>query len=162
MPASIFCLKGHYVDQINPPIRNWRQARARAEGQFPARKLPGFCTECGARNIRACPQCQAPIQYVFGGRKPAFCGGCGSPYPWTETALAAAKEYADELEQLNQDEKSVLKGTFEDLTTDTPRTELAVSRLKKFMTTVGPPAGAMLQKIVETIATEAAKKSLGL
>jgi hypothetical protein len=87
---------------------------------------------------------------------------CGNPFPWTETALAAAREYTDDLDQLDNDEKTSLKETFADLTVDTARTPLAASRFKKFVTKVGPVAGEVLRKIVETIATEAAKKSIGL
>ena len=95
-------------------------------------------------------------------KPPKYCGECGKPFPWTETALAAASEYADDLDQLSSEEKAALKGTFADLTVDTVRTPLAASRFKKFMIKVGPVAGAVLQKIVETVATEAAKKSIGL
>ena len=95
-------------------------------------------------------------------RPPKFCGECGTPFPWTATALATAKEYTDELDQLSTEEKTALKSTFDDLTTDTVRTPLAASRFKKAMSKIGPVAGGILQKIIETVVTEAAKKQLGL
>ena len=95
-------------------------------------------------------------------RPPKFCGECGTPFPWTETALSAAKEYTDDLDELSAEEKYALKGPFDDLTSDTPRTPVAANRFKKFIAKVGPVAGSVLQKIVETVATEAAKKSIGL
>ncbi len=76
--------------------------------------------------------------------------------------MAAAKEYTDELDALTLDEKRSLKGALEDLTSDTPRTPLAASRFGKFMQKVGPVAAGVLQKIVESVATEAAKKMAGL
>jgi len=130
-----------------------------------------FCEDCGARTIDACPSCEWPIAgigenaWMSGtGRyqPPKYCGECGNSFPWTETALAAATEFTDDLEMLNAEEKAALKATLEDLTIDSARTPLAASRFKRFMGKIGPVAGAVLQKIVETIATEAAKKSMGL
>lgn len=79
-----------------------------------------------------------------------------------ETALEAAHQYADDLDQLTLADKATLKATLDDLTVDTARTPLAANRLKKFLAKLGPVAGAVLQKIAENIATEAAKKSIGL
>jgi hypothetical protein len=95
-------------------------------------------------------------------RPPKYCEECGTAFPWTEIALCAAKEYTDDLEQLNAAEKAALKGTIDDLTSDTPRTPVAANRFKTFMNQIGPVAGSVLQKIVEAVATEAAKKSIGL
>jgi len=95
-------------------------------------------------------------------KPPQYCGECGSPFPWTATAIAAAKEYTDDLEQLSLEEKISLKNTFADLTSDTARTPLAASRFKKFTNKIGPAASSILQKIIETVLTEAAKKSIGL
>ena len=130
-----------------------------------------FCTDCGAATINECQTCHWPIEgigeraWMEGGgpyRPRKFCEECGTPFPWTETALSAAKEYTDDLDQLSAEEKNALKGTFDDLTSDTPRTPVAANRFKKFIAKVGPVAGSVLQKIVETVATEAAKKSMGL
>ena len=95
------------------------------------------------------------------GRRPSYCGQCGKPFPWTEAALTAAKEYTDELD-LSQDEKTALKATLRDLTADTPRTELAARKFKGFMKRVGPAAGDILTKIIVNVATEAAKKGIGI
>ena len=104
-----------------------------------------------------------PFEVRHSGRPgPGYCGACGKPFPWTETALSAAKEYTDELDELSPGEKAELKGAYDDLTSDTARTALAASRFKKFMSKVGPGAAGVLKKIVETVATEAAKKLIGL
>ena len=95
-------------------------------------------------------------------RPPRYCGECGNPFSWTATALRTAREYTDGLDQLSAEEKAELKGTFDDLVADTPRTAISVSRFKKLMTKIGPQAGGILQKVVETVLTEAAKKGLGL
>ena len=114
-----------------------------------------FCTRCGEPSIIACPSCETVILREH--RRPAYCGVCGKPFPWTEQSLTAAGEYTDELEALSGDEKAALKATFPDLSQDTPRTELAASRFSKLLSKVGPAAGDALIKMVVTFATEAAK-----
>jgi hypothetical protein len=130
-----------------------------------------FCEDCRAPTIDQCQNCAWPISGIGPNawmadagpyRPPRYCGECGTPFPWTETALATAREYADNLDQLSEEEKTSLKGTFSDLTVDTVRTPLAASRFKKFLVKVGPAAGDVLRKIIETVATEAVKKSMGL
>lgn len=121
-----------------------------------------FCSECGARSVSKCDHCQSPIviRQLFSDR-PSYCSVCGKPFPWTERALSATKEYTDELE-LSPEDKTKLKTTFDDLTVDTPRTEMAVHHFKKFMQKIGPTAGDVLIKIMVNVATEAAKKGMGL
>src|SRR5438105_3047900 len=58
-----------------------------------------FCERCGQPTITQCENCHLDIRgdyhipNVFGGSydRPAFCIGCGSPYPWTVSAIQAAK-----------------------------------------------------------------------
>ena len=149
------CLQGHLVLGSLKELPEFRKS---------------FCEQCGTATISECQTCGWPIagigpdSWMGGGgpyKPPKFCGECGRPFPWTEMALSAAKEYTDDLDQLSAEEKTTLKGTFDDLTSDTPRTFLAANRFKKFVSKIGPVAGGVLQKIIETIATEAAKKHLG-
>ncbi len=130
-----------------------------------------FCEDCGAATIDQCQTCGWPIagigpnEWMGGGgpyKPPKYCGECGRPFPWTETALKTAKDYTDDLVELTPEEKVALKETFDDMTSDTVRTPVAASRFRKFMSKIGPVAAGVLQKIVETVATEAAKKSIGL
>lgn len=164
MPNVMYCLKGHFVGIVNPTrhARSWGHLRAMMAEEGHPKRLPAFCTSCGASNVSACQHCQTPIESEYPGGAPGYCGGCGKPFPWTETALSAAKEYTDELDQLSPEEKTALKGTFDDLTSDTARTPLAASRFKKFMSKLGPSAEGAFRKFLETVATEAAKKMMGL
>lgn len=130
--------------------------------QYEERKMQAFCTSCGAETINACQHCKTFIDLGYPGQKSAYCGGCGKPFPWTEKALSAAKEYTDELDELSTEEKTTLKAVFNDLTVDTPRTELAASRFKKFIRKIGPAAGDALTKIMVNVATEAAKRGMGI
>jgi hypothetical protein len=165
MEAAVYCLKGHYIgllNEVNRDRRGWHATKIALENPRQPEQTPPFCTKCGAMNISACQHCQTAITKQYPGVVPAYCGGCGRPFPWTETALAAAKEYTDDLEELSPEEKLALKGTFEDLTSDTPRTPVAANRFNAFMKKIGPAAGDMLKKIIVSVATEAAKKSIGL
>ncbi len=117
------------------------------------------CPKCGKESVPTCLNCESTI---LGTNRPAYCGVCGKPFPWTETTLATAREFADELESLSEGDKTALKATFDDLTIDTPRTELAAHRFKKFLAKIAPTAGDALKNIIVTVATEAAKKGMGL
>jgi hypothetical protein len=164
MEAAVYCLKGHFVCTLNEVIRgrNWHDTKIFLENPPEPEQLPPFCSKCGAMNISACQHCQKAIEKQDRRVTPAYCVGCGKPFPWTETALAAAKEYTDELEALNAEEKLALKGTFDDLTSDTARTSVAANRFNNLIKKIGPVAGGVLKQIVVSVATEAAKKSIGL
>jgi hypothetical protein len=156
----MYCLNGHYVTALTV-LANWSRMEAMMAEQEHS-ELPKFCTTCGAPSIGECQHCKAPIKVR--GRssgRPAYCGGCGRPFPWTEKALSAAKDYTDELEQFSPEEKATLKATFDDLTSDTPRTPLAVSRFKKFMVKAGPVAQTAFLKMFEIVVTEGTKKMMG-
>jgi hypothetical protein len=162
--GATYCLKGHFVGAEEPPPRDWDQIQEAALREFDedeGYKLPAFCTECGSANISTCNQCQRKIDFN-NGRRPQYCGGCGSPFPWTADALSAAREYADELDQFSSEDKTALKATIADLTTDTARTPLAATHFKKFMGMAGPAAAEIFKKIIATVLTEGAKKLIGL
>jgi hypothetical protein len=120
--------------------------------QFPQFRK-AFCEDCGSPTISQCQGCKWPIagrgpnSWMAGTgpyRPPKFCGECGKPFPWTEKALVAAKEYTDDLDQLSTEEKTTLKGTFDDLATDTVRTPVAANRFNKFLCKIGPAAGTVV------------------
>lgn len=163
MAIILYCMNGHdlsvydrtiRIGPISPQEVIRKAQRARWESQQPRQP---FCSKCGAPTVTMCEHCKTLIPE---GRRPAYCGQCGKPFPWTETAVAAAKEYADELD-LPSEESNALKLTLDDLASDSPRTELAVHRFKRFLQKIGPAAGDALKTIVVNFATEAAKKALG-
>lgn len=129
-----------------------------------------FCSSCGAATIRACPTCNTPIRgeyYVpgvvcvgFGYAPPGYCHNCGKAFPWTIAKIAAAKDFASELDGLDNQEKDLLKATIDDLAVDGAKTELAVTRFKKLMKKAGQAVGSGLYKVVVDVASEAAKKLL--
>jgi hypothetical protein len=163
MEAAVYCLKGHYVGLLNEVIRgrSWHQITILLENPPERQQLPPFCTKCGAVNISTCQHCQLTIEKQYPGVIPAYCGGCGKPFPWTEAALSEAREYTDDLE-LTPGEKTELKNTFPDLTVETVRTPLAVSRFKAYTNKIGPVGSATLKKILDVAIDEGVKKLLGL
>ncbi len=119
-----------------------------------------FCAECGEPSIVACPSCETVILHER--RRPAYCGVCGKPFPWTETAIQAAFEFTDELDALDSQDKSGLKAAVPDLVSDTARTPLAISRVQTLFAKIGKPAAQTLSQILVSVLTEEAKRQLGL
>lgn len=163
MAIILYCRNGHNLSTYDPIYigsPTHRQVIAMAEQSRRDSHAPRqpFCTECGAPTLDACPHCGSKIAR---GPMPLHCGQCDKPFPWTEVALSAAHEYADDLD-LSPEEKSTLKAVCDDLTVDTPRTGLAMDRFNMFMRKIGPVAADVLKKIIVDVITEAAKKGIGL
>lgn len=83
------CLNGHVINEYATSYPEFNK---------------NHCLQCGSKTIEKCPSCAENIQGFYhtpgaisvGGEKtaPRFCHSCGKPYPWTETAIAVAKELA--------------------------------------------------------------------
>ncbi|WP_263373105.1 DUF2321 domain-containing protein [Granulicella aggregans] len=167
IPNAIYCRNGHFngfAPEQNTSLRykgvfhEWQERELREKLVRLA-----FCPRCGVDNINGCLHCETIIDDDIEHRseRPSYCCACGKPFPWTEAALATAREYTDELEQLNAEDNAALKATFPDLTVETARTGLAASRFKKLIAKVAPAAGDVLRKILVDVATEAAKRAMG-
>ena len=164
MANAIYCLNGHYVGLVHPGHGgrvSMGRLRAMMENpQIDERTVQAFCTKCGARNIAACERCQTPINHRYAGDIHNYCAGCGKPFPWTETALMAARDYTDELEELSIEDKAILKATFTDLTIESPKTEIAASRFKRILRKLAPDVAETIRKTIVDIASETAIKLL--
>lgn len=144
--TALICENGHvrsYMREVEPQLEIRR------------------CPECGAAVLDQCPSCAAPLkgcdsrqqqvsyapiryEYVPDVRKPvraAYCPHCGCAYPWTKAALDAAQELIGETEDLSCEEKEKLKASLPDLIADTPQTQVAVVRVKKWLGMAGKPIG---------------------
>jgi hypothetical protein len=130
-----------------------------------------FCQECGAPTIIACPKCSKPIRGYYrvegflGSSEidlPNFCGECGAPYPWTETALSELHEIARMVEGLRDEERDRLEAAIDDLVRDSPRTERAVLIVKTIAPKLGQEAWGAMKALLVSVATEAAKRGMGL
>ncbi|MBN8658226.1 MAG: DUF2321 domain-containing protein [Anaerolineae bacterium] len=149
------CLNGHVITD--------RLKRAPDRAQK-------FCDKCGEPTISQCQSCNAlirgyyhiPGSFIISNTSsaPGYCYECGKPYPWIERKLQAAWELADELEELSEEEKQKLKSSLEEVTRDTPKTEVATTKLKKLLSKLGKESYQLVKQTLVEIATEAAKKAL--
>ena len=131
-----------------------------------------FCPKCGAETIMHCRNCnnlirgdyEVPGVCVLGGIyiPPLFCHTCGQPFPWTTAKIQAAQELTEELDELNATDKGILKENLPKISTDSPMSEPAAVRIGKVLKKVSSPVGTVLQKIIVEIASETAKKAMGL
>lgn len=130
-----------------------------------------FCSRCGAKTITTCPSCRAPIHgdydcgiIVLGSTASvdAYCYQCGKPYPWTESALQSTALLIQEEESLSEQSKVALIETLPDIVSETPKTNLAVVRVKKCIASAGRFTGEALRQFVIDFGCELAKKALGL
>ena len=128
------------------------------------------CSRCGEHTITECPNCRGNIRgyYWIEGvvgagyryHPPKFCRKCGEALPWHMAKIKAAQELADELDELAADDRKKLKAAINDLTSDTPRTELAAHRYKAIAAKLGRGARNPLTTIMTELVTEAAKKMI--
>ncbi|MED4690631.1 DUF2321 domain-containing protein [Peribacillus frigoritolerans] len=129
-----------------------------------------YCEDCGAKTIYECQRCKTKIRgdddYSIGYDMlqiaPKHCSECGTAFPWLEEKLNAAKELVDEMEGLNVQEKDKLKASIDDLIINGPRTELASTRFKKLVPKAGKELANGMRDILVDIASETAKKLIGL
>jgi hypothetical protein len=126
-----------------------------------------FCGLCGAKTIIQCPSCDAslrgfPLSWAVADKSSpaAFCYNCGKAYPWTESRLEAAAALIQEDNALSLEDKTQLTSSLQEIVAETPKTVLAVTRLKKILPKAGAAFSEALQKIVVDIAVESAKKAI--
>jgi hypothetical protein len=147
---------------VNGHVANWAIKR------YPERNQK-HCSVCGAQTVTECASCRQPIRGEYhvegltrlGGWKaptPAFCLGCGAPYPWTRASLDAARELAAELHNLSEADRAELAKSLPDLVANTPRTIVAATRFKRLISKAGAEAGSAFEKILVNVVAEAAKK----
>jgi hypothetical protein len=124
-----------------------------------------FCSRCGEETIIKCPACGKPqmgwpenVIRAYEESPDAFCWNCGKPYPWTERQIAATAELVKEEEMLSEEDKQLLTASLPDLVSDSPRTTLAATRVKRIAGKVGGAFKAALYKFAVDCASETAKK----
>lgn len=133
-------------------------------------KNSAFCPSCGSPTIHCCPNCNKDIKghdlsefgYMYNYEVPAFCEYCGSPFPWTESALQNAYLLIQEEEELSEQQKDSIIKSLPDIISETPRTNLAVVRVKKGIASAGKFTAEAIRQFVIDFGCELAIKSLGL
>ena len=76
--------------------------------------------------------------------------------------MTAARALADDFAGLSDAEKITLKASIDEISRDTPMTKVAANRVKLLIPKMTGDVGRLLKDAVLSLATEAAKKSMGL
>ncbi|WP_318582892.1 DUF2321 domain-containing protein [Bacillus paranthracis] len=148
------CLNGHIINDTYKKYPEHNQ---------------DFCEDCGEKTITACRGCNADIRgarHDYNGTDlwvetpPNYCAHCGQAYPWTETALEAAKELAQEIDGLTEEERELLSKSIDEIVKGGPKTVVATTRFKKIATKFGAGIGNAFRDILVDVASESAKKML--
>lgn len=148
------CTNGHVV-------RSTLESVKEGEGKY--------CEQCGMQTIKRCQNCKKPIRgelyspdvnIISDFLAPPFCIYCGKPFPWTESGLRAAKEYAEEFMNLSPEEKETLKKSIEDIVKDSAQTNVAVIRFKRLVSKGGEEASKVFKSILINLATQGAKDAI--
>jgi len=148
----LVCVNGHLITQYassNPVSRR------------------NFCTDCGGKAIDSCGACNHQIavrhnsRFSAVQRVPKYCGNCGAAYPWQTTAIENLRAVLQESELSTQDREEIDKA-LPDVLGDTAKTESAALKVKRILGKIGKPAYEVVIKVVTDVASETAKKTLGL
>lgn len=148
------CTNGHIITDsydINPEFRQ------------------NFCDICGAKTIITCPNCNSKIRGDYEvenitfidstmSSAPSYCYNCGKPYPWTDSALKAARELLAIDDTLSQDELDYFTENMTSITVDTPNTKVVSTKLKIYLNKAGSAIVSAFKDIVVEIGSETAKK----
>jgi len=98
--TALICENGHVV---NKSVKEFPQGNT------------SFCETCGAKTISSCPECGGEIRGTyhvegfigtFDYTTPKYCEACGSPFPWTKTAIDELKNIAREMGKLSPQERA--------------------------------------------------------
>jgi hypothetical protein len=151
MPFDVaqYCLNGHI---ISGAVRHNRGA------------LEKFCSRCGSETITQCETCQTDIRGTHYGRvvytpdRPAYCNGCGKPFPWTTRSLVSARELARF--ELSDAENHEFADIIENLVKDTPSTPVAIARMEKLVAKMKPAVSEGLKQILSGVIVESVKKAI--
>ncbi|WP_373485710.1 DUF2321 domain-containing protein [Acetobacterium malicum] len=131
-----------------------------------------YCDKCGAVTIEKCPSCQAKIHgdyevpdvLCFSAEytPPSYCHECGNPYPWTQSAIESISLLIEEEEDFSQDQKNKLVESLPDLVSETPKTNVAIVRMKKALLSAGQFTAEGIRQFTIDFGCELVKKSVGL
>lgn len=126
-----------------------------------------FCDECGLATLTTCPHCQMAIRGTYregfnpSYERPSYCRECGVAFPWMAERLATMRDLIT-ASTAPKDDKDALLADLDAIAADTPRTQIVVMRMKKFLARASDEVVPAVRQIVVEVATSAAKKSLGL
>jgi hypothetical protein len=160
MPAAV-CRRGHVITKDST-----------------SEHVGDRCPDCGARVLKWCPECNAPIpgRVVVPGvvaigfaddyEPPKFCSRCGTPFPWVgrRERIYELQNLLDEDEDLDEATKLWARETFDKVLAADPTDDKEQRRLWQEL---NDHAGGFLRhpttkRIVDTVVNEAVKRAIGL
>ena len=156
----VICENGHLIN---------------ADGAKQPETSAGFCGQCGAKAMSACEKCGENIRGshwekydlwpgsynrlgFFG--VPAYCRGCGKPYPWTETAVREALLLGEQETAWDQPDPEAFKEAVPELVKETPKTPRAMATMKRLLGKAGGATVRALERILAGLACEAVKHEM--
>ena len=150
--GALICLNGHVINQFatSQPIHNTE-----------------FCGKCGAETLFDCPSCKEKLRgdYHVPGvisflpfKPPSFCPRCGKAFPWTTSALLAARMLAEETQGLSVSEREELSQSLDGLVRDTPQTTVAATKFKRLAVKAGKGVAEGFKQVLVDVVSETAKK----
>lgn len=135
---ALICLNGHIItDSLMSELY----------------KANDCCTKCGSKAIFKCPSCNELIrgakiisfEYdIHLDNAPAYCHGCGKPYPWTLQFLEKCEKNIDKIPKLSHKEKEELKELLPNIVVETPSTQHAFERIKEILVSTSKDARAAI------------------
>lgn len=132
-----------------------------------------FCELCGAETIDKCPECNNSIRgFRHSGVRgvnycqddlpiPKYCIECGAAYPWQASRIENLKDILSESALSDQDIQDI-ETALPDIVCDTAKTEGASLRIKRILSSLGKDFYSITIKVISDIASETAKKTLGI
>ena len=151
------CLNGHLISANSSTINHEE-----------------FCSSCGKKTITSCPNCNSMIRgwykmedvVIFHKKEdfkiPSYCHSCGEPYPWTTNAIKVAELLIAEEEQVSQEEIDKMIEVLSDIIVETPKTQLATVRIKKFISKSSSFVADGLRQFIIDFGCEYVLRSMGM
>ncbi|KUO66100.1 MAG: hypothetical protein APF84_12320 [Gracilibacter sp. BRH_c7a] len=148
------CLNGHLVNEAT-----------KKSPQFSSK----YCGKCGQPTIDKCPLCKSPIASRYQRSRtpsmssspespvPFYCHDCGKPYPWTQTIIDTTIELISGEDELTPEDKKIITENLPDIISQTPRTPLAASRVRKTLEGMSGAGKEVFKQLLSDNVTESAK-----
>jgi len=125
------------------------------------------CEDCGAAAVASCQNCKTSLRGSYKSGlstskwcPPAFCHGCGAPFPWTLAKIGAVRELTDAIDELTAHERNQLLEFLPHILADTPRTEPAAFKAAAIIGRITGPGKKVLYDLLINLAADGAKRVL--
>lgn len=152
--TALVCRDGHVLTSIS---------------ELRPEEVTPFCPHCASPTLTACESCGKPIpggtkgsMYLGDFVPPVYCRYCAAAMPWTAARLDTLRELTGIQEGLTDEERATLDRSWDELTRDTARTQVAVVQVKRLLPKIAGASAEAMRKIITEVATDAVRKQMGL